>query len=327
MTSSAQPGPVSILGTNPPLVGPTPYVGGGAALVSEGNPDLAPSLFWGGIGVRDPRYLAHIGQGPLSAGGYANQDCGWYFAGPGIIAIDQVPSAIETNNIAAAQHMTNGTPLTLVSSSGAGITVLSAALTILPTGLVVPSGALAIDTSPAWQGGGSSGAFAFFNPANGIARAVSLTSTANLSTYSFTIKGYDIYGEPMTQTLAGPDANTVNTTKAFKFVISVTPNTTDGTNTVSVGTSDIYGLPLYSTDFAHAKIVWNETVITANTGFTAAVTTTPSATTGDVRGTYATQSSASDGTKKMTIYQALDFSVIGASYAAVLQALVGKTQF
>ena len=54
--------------------------------------------------------------------------------------------------------------------------------------------------------------------------------------------------------------------------------------------------------------------------------TAASATTGDTRGTYALQT-PSDGTLKLTVYQALDFGVIAGSYAAVLAALVGVPQF
>jgi hypothetical protein len=70
---------------------------------------------------------------------------------------------------------------------------------------------------------------------------------------------------------------------------------------VTVGTGDVFGFPLRA-DFVHeVSIYWNSAAITASTGFVAAVTTSPAtATTGDVRGTYAVQSS-SDATKRLAI--------------------------
>ena len=128
-----------------------------------------------------------------------------------------------------------------------------------------------------------------------------LTSTSNLSGLTITIRGYDVYGYPLTVTRAGPNNNTVNTLKAFKYIASVTPSASNA-GTMSVGTADIYGIPLRTDAFGYLTIFWNDTLITANTGFVAAVTTDPStALIGDVRGTYATQT-ASDGTKKLQMF-------------------------
>lgn len=324
MTTSAFPGPLSITGQNPPIVGAVGYTGAQPALI-DSNPDLAPSLIWAGIGIRDPRYLPRIGAGPLSPGGYASQDCGWYNP-MGIIGTDYVPYTLEVNNIAANQHVTNGTPMTLVSSSGSGITVETAATTILPTGNVVPAGTLLIDTAPTWVGGGTSGAFAFFNPAAGGGRCVSITGVSGGAGGTFVVVGYDVYGVLVHQNIVvAAGVNTVNGTKALKWVLSVTPQVTDAHN-YSVGTADIYGLPIYSSKFPATLINWAGTLQTANTGFTAGVTTTASATTGDVRGTYAVQS-ASNNSNRLTIYQAVDFSVIASTFAAAQQALLGVSQY
>lgn len=135
-----------------------------------------------------------------------------------------------------------------------------------------------------------------------LARCVTLTGVGGTVAVSFTVSGYDVYGQAMTQTLTGPaGATTVTTTKAFFYVTSVV-GAGATTNTVSAGTSDVMGLPYAITAFGHlGSINYNNAVVTASTGFVAAVTTTASATTGDVRGTYALQS-ASDGTKRLVAW-------------------------
>jgi hypothetical protein len=69
---------------------------------------------------------------------------------------------------------------------------------------------------------------------------------------------------------------------------------------------------------------WNSLIVTGTGTFTAGVTTTPSATTGDVRGTYLV-GSASDGTKRMTLWQ---HPVLPAMITSGINAgLFGAAQF
>lgn len=311
MTTSQIDGPLSVGGQKPPMLGTPGYTGAQPALV-DSNQDLAPSLFWMGIGIRDPRYLQRIGAGSLQAGGYKNQDCGWFFAGQGIDAIDAVPSPAVANNIAASQAITNGGVMTLAGAS-TGITVLAAPLTILPTGNVIPAGCLVLDGNPVWVGGGSSGGFAFLDPSTALTRAL-VVATGNV-----TIRGFDLYGVPITQTLTA-----ATTTKAFKFVQSITGNAVGAG--VTVGTADVFGLPIRSNEFARAQINWANALLTANTGYVSAVTATATALTGDVRGTFATPT-ASDGTRKLTIDQTIPFSVIASTYATAVTSLLGVNQF
>jgi hypothetical protein len=326
MTTTAIPGPSSTTGAPPPITGPVPGLPNAPqpAIVND-NPDFAPNLSWCGGGVRDIRYLAHIGAG-ANVGGYPNQDVGFFNPGGGLVVVDFVPSAISNSNIAALANVTNGTPMTLVNgTAGLGITAQATAYPILPTGNVVPAGTLLIDTAPTWTGSGQSGAFAFYNPGGGGGRCVSITGVTGGAGGTFAVVGYDIYGVLVHQNIVvAAGANTVNGTKALKWVLSVTPQFTDAHN-YSVGTADVYGFPLYSANFVHAHIFWNNALITAIAGYTAAVTTAASATTGDVRGTYAVQS-ASDGVKRLAITQDLSFSVIASTYAAVLQGMFGVPQ-
>lgn len=66
---------------------------------------------------------------------------------------------------------------------------------------------------------------------SGFARPISLTSTGNISGVNFTITGTDIRGAALTETIAGPNNNTVHTTASFYTVTSVTVNGAVATNT------------------------------------------------------------------------------------------------
>ncbi len=287
----------SAAGTTSPTGASGPYISG-----QSDNPDAGPNVYYDGSSMKDPLWRFREGGGSLQATGYPNQALS--FVEHEIFTADLVPSAISTTNIATAAAPTLNTPLTLVNASGAGITLLAAAVTVLNSQLVVPAGALQIDAAPAWLGFGTSGAIQGWTGA-AVGRAISLTAGggASLAGINFTIQGYDLYGFPQSEILAGPGSGaTVNSAKTYKWMASITPSGTSA-NTVSVGTADTYGFPIRADKFSQTTIYWNNALITANTGFTAADATSPATqATGDPRGKYAVQS-ASDGTKALQIYQ------------------------
>ena len=168
---------------------------------------------------------------------------------------------------------------------------------------------------------GQSNTVYLWNPQSLVARAVSVTGSASATGGNILISGYDIYGVPMSEVIAAPaGASTVNGKKAFKYIASVVPQFTDAHN-YSVGTTDIYGFPLRSDFFGDVSINYNAAAITANTGYVAAVTTSPATTTtGDVRGTYALQSAA-DGSKRLMIRQFVLVANMGST-----AGLFGVTQ-
>lgn len=84
---------------------------------------------------------------------------------------------------------------------------------------------------------------------------VNLTSAGNLSAVNFTVTGTDPEGKALTETLAGPNANTVETAAYFKTVTSVSVSATIATD-ATVGTVD---------EFATAPIVLD--LYTKDTGF------------------------------------------------------------
>jgi len=131
-----------------------------------------------------------------------------------------------------------------------------------------------------------------WNPMAMVSRVVSVTAAASATATTATVNGYDVYGYPMSENITISAGNAVNGKKAFKYIKSVVLNAADATHAYSVGTTAIVGLPIRS-DTA-AEVVVNsgasQTTLGANTGFAAngflpADRTTPSATTGDVRGT------------------------------------------
>lgn len=167
-----------------------------------------------------------------------------------------------------------------------------------------------------------------WNPQALVGRAISVTAAAAATYTTATITGYDIYGFPMTEQIAITAGSTISGKKAWKYIRSVvlSGGTADTTHAYSVGTTDIYGLPLRSDSFGDLLINYsaslNPAIITANTGYTAAVTATPTATTGDVRGTYALQTAASTGANRLTVRQSPQAYSVGSA-----TGLFGPTQY
>ena len=361
MSITAFSGPIIAFGQN--TIGSNPSI-------TDYNPDLGPSLFWGGVGRIDPRpnfnYIPGQTAGQFTAG----------FGTSDVQTISYAPYALSTSAIAAAANVVSGTAMTLVStnSTSTGVSVsnsctnyntgaqvtgllmvdgfasftgviassvltvssltgtISIGMTIAGTGVNTgttivnqltgaPGGvgtytvqgddtassttitAQATGTTALGQPFGAPASVYLWNPQALVSRAVSVTGSSSSTGGNITISGYDIYGVPMSEVIAAPaGATTVNGKKAFKYISSVVPAFTDAHN-YSVGTTDIYGFPLRSDFFSDVSINYNAAAVTANTGYVAAVTTSPATTTtGDVRGTYALQS-ASDGSKRLAIRQ------------------------
>jgi len=280
----------------------------------------APSIFFGGVMLQDPRF------GYRGGGGAENKallDVAVALMGD-MVTADQAPTTATVNSIAVAAAVTSGTNMTLVSTSGSSITVLSSALQIPQTGNTIPSGKLAIDQAPALVYFGVNKNTAVADPTKNLARAVSITATSGAVGGAFLLTGWDLYGVPMTELVTVASSPTGSTTtngkKAFKFISSVTPRVTD-TKSYSVGVADIYGFPIAQTEFPLATLGWAGSPVTSSAGFVAAVSSTATNTTGDVRGTYTVQSVA-DGAKILQMIQRLTPANIAtmSGYFGVTQA-------
>jgi len=190
----------------------------------------------------------------------------------------------------------------------------------------------------------SGGPGAFLDTRQTISRVVRIVGLSGSTGGIFTVAGWDIYGQPMTEaiTVAG-GAQTIYGAKCFKYIASVTPNFADSSHNYTVGTGDVFG-------FAFRTLVWEDTVAfwagapqVTFTGWLAGVTTTPSSTTGDVRGTLQTGaagagsgigSNASNGTvsalvmsgRRLEISQFINTAAMLAATPSNAATLLGATQ-
>lgn len=285
MAKTAFSGPIISFGSrqNPAAGGPN-------------NIDQGPGAILGGNGLIDPRVNYNVTRK------------GWIGMGVGDYRVlSAVPQALGAANVAALAHVVNGTPMTLAAAS-TGITLVPAGGFVPPgnPGVTIPAGALVLDGLPTLINYGladSNGNYNnnAYNNGSLLSRAISITGVGAGAGGNFLVTCADIYGYTWTQLVTvAAGVNTVATLKAAKFVLSIVPQFTDAQN-YSVGTTDVFGIPVRAGLFSETLIHWNETLITANTGFVPAVATSPSTNLlGDVRGTYAVQS-ASDGAKRLSI--------------------------
>lgn len=276
--------------TGPVVTFPDSNAPGAAA---GANPEAGPSLFDHGLGLIDSRYP--FTYKPGSDFGAPTKG----FLSTTVFVIDQVPSALAVANIAASQAPTTAVALTLVTSTAAGITV-GASVVNAATGQTV-TGLLVIDTAMGSVTFGSAKTISLWNPATAVARNIRVTSNGTDTSGAFLVSGYDIYGYQMSESITGSAGGVASGKKAFKYITSVTPTGTIASTLVSVGTGDVYGLPVCATNVAYVNFWWNSAQIVTGTTFVAADTTSPAtSTTGDVRGTILVPN-ASDGTKKLTV--------------------------
>ena len=132
-----------------------------------------------------------------------------------------------------------------------------------------------------------------------VPRNVIITSAGNDSGATFTVTGTDGYGNAVAENITGANAGAASGKKAFKTVTAVAIST-DSAGNVTVGNGDVLGLPfaLPGTGYVVQELE-DGAAATAGTKV-AAVASTATATTGDVRGTY-DPSSACNGSKTFTL--------------------------
>lgn len=187
----------------------------------------------------------------------------------------------------------------------------------------------------------------FLDARQTIARGVQIVGLSGGTGGIFTVAGWDIYGVPMTEAITlAAGANTVYGKKAFKYIASVTPNFTDGSHNVTVGTNDVFGFAYRSGLYEDMLISWaGAQFVTSTAALTAplSLNTASTTTTADVRGTIQTGSaggaganlgSASNGTisslamtgRRLSIQQNLSVAQAAMSTPSNFSTMFGVTQ-
>jgi hypothetical protein len=269
----------------------------GTGATGSENPNLMPAFLFGGSLLVDPIVGYNVTRrGAIGFGG-AHQH-----------VLTFAPATKATNAIALAQATTISTPMTLTASTG--FALLGTATQFWNSSNTIAATVWTLGGAPALLSfgsvdpgvGGSATDFAAYDPSTMLSRCVSVTATNGGATGGiFTVVGYDIYGNAMSEAIThAGGATTASGKKAFKFITSVTPNFTDA-QTYAVGTLDLFGLPLRTASVQQAMVWWNSALLTSLTTFVAAVTTDPATTTtGDVRGTIGVPDAA-DGSKILSV--------------------------
>jgi len=190
---------------------------------------------------------------------------------------DAVPVTLQAAGVAASQ--TPGAAGNLILTAGTGATSVTR-----------PDGSVVVQLD--------------------VPRCVTVTA-AGANTATFTVYGYDQYGQPLSQLIAAPSTSTVATTKAFSQVSRIAISGAAG-SAITAGFNDKLGLPFRVTDVGYiSSVKWAATLAADAGTFVAADTTSPATvSTTDVRGCY-TPSSASNGTKRLVMAICLPAIAVG----------------
>ena len=150
-----------------------------------------------------------------------------------------------------------------------------------------------------------------------------VSSNIGDTTQSITVTGTDYYGQAQTELIALNGTTTVSGLKAFKTVTQVAVDAAL-TGNLSVGDGDSFGLPYRVTDGGYLLRTGWAGAVADNAGtFTAADTTSPAtASTGDVRGTFA-PTKASNGSRRLVI--AIGLTAVQAGPNATQTSAIGVT--
>ena len=133
-----------------------------------------------------------------------------------------------------------------------------------------------------------------------VPRVVSVTQVAAGTQRTFTVSGFDYYGQAMSEAITSTVGSTVNGKKAFWQISSIAVSGAT-TTACTVGVGDVFGCPVKFSNKGYVSHVgWNNTLGEDVATVVVGDATTATTTTGDVRGTVA-PSSAADGAKRLVV--------------------------
>lgn len=126
-----------------------------------------------------------------------------------------------------------------------------------------------------------------------------IADSGGADTAVITVTGTDEYGNVVVESITLNGTTAVAGKKAFKTITGVS---SDGTisNGFFLGTGDVLGLPVFLANSIHVLYDTEDGATVTDGTYVAGVLTKPTATTGDVRGTY-DPNSACDGAKNFTV--------------------------
>ena len=278
----------------------------------SGDP-ITVGMWLGGANVGTPCYITAFGTGSGGTGTYtvsaSQTSASATIVGAGnallgdpspmdvgvgplgrVFVWDVVPQALSAANIAASQTPAAAGSLTLTAGTSVKSVVNAAGSTVLQ--LDCP-------------------------------RAVSVTQVTGGTARAFTVSGYDVYGQAMSEVITSVANATTNGKKAFYQISGITVAGAT-TTAITVGTTDILGCPVRILDLAYIVHAGYNNTLADNAGTAvAAVTATATTTTGDVRGTFV-PASATDGIKRLVMTIALPAIAVGPN--ATRTGAFGVTQ-
>jgi hypothetical protein len=130
-----------------------------------------------------------------------------------------------------------------------------------------------------------------------------IVDAAGAATAVLTVTGFDVYGQPMSEAITLNGTTAVAGQKAFKTITGIAASA--AATDFFVGTGDVLGLPYRALSRNYVLTAWDGAFVTTGT-FAAGATTSPATTTtDDVRGTYSPPT-ATDGTRRLTLYIDVD---------------------
>lgn len=144
-----------------------------------------------------------------------------------------------------------------------------------------------------------------------------VSANAGDTTQTITVRGFDMYNRPMTETFVLNGTTTRSGVKAFFRVTRVSCSAATAGN-VSIGRGDVLGIPAHlpNATFILREILDNATATAGTVIAGLALGTKATATTADVRGTYV-PNSATDGSRDYTLLVALpDATFLGSAQFA-----------
>lgn len=193
--------------------------------------------------------------------------------------LDIIPAAVNTANLFALATIANAgyVPLITTNSIFQSLVTNFAASTFPNTGTAQPANAIMLD----------------------VPRNIIYTGLVNSTAVNLTVWGWDVYEQPMVETVlttAGAATTTLN--KAFKWISAIYVDAGTTAN-VSIGVGNKFGLPYY---LENANDIFSQRYNNALDAGTITIGDPRPATgtTGDVRGTY-TPASNADSVKRLTI--------------------------